>query len=62
MSWFDTVTAKGVPKDVDFAGLAAPPVGAAGKRYGKASEEAAAVVEGWAGVGIDVALAGAQGR
>jgi Zn-dependent metalloprotease len=60
--WFDTVTAKGVPKDVDFAGFAALTVKAARKRYGKDSAEASAVTQGWAGVGIEVALAGAQGQ
>ena len=60
--WFDTVTAKGVPKDVDFAGFAALTVKAARKRYGKDSAEASAVTQGWAGVGIEVALEGAQVR
>ena len=51
-----------MPKDVDFAGFAALTVKAARKRYGKGSVEAAAVTQGWAGVGIDVALEGAQVR
>ena len=50
--WFDTVTAKGVPKDVDFAGFARLTINAAAKRYGKGSPEAGAVTHGWAGVGV----------
>ena len=50
--WFDAVTAKGVPKDVDFAGFAALTVAAANKRFGATSAEVAAVENGWAGVGV----------
>ena len=50
--WFDTVTTKGVPKDIDFAGFAARTVKAASKRYGTTSEEVTAVEEAWATVGV----------
>lgn len=52
--WFDTITAKGVPKDIDFAGFAARTVAAASKRYGTKSEEVSAVEEAWATVGVDL--------
>jgi Zn-dependent metalloprotease len=52
--WFDTITAKGVPKDIDFAGFAARTVAAASKRYGTTSEEVTAVEEAWATVGVEL--------
>ncbi|HOA56861.1 MAG TPA: M4 family metallopeptidase, partial [Dermatophilaceae bacterium] len=42
----------------DFAGFAARTVAAASKRYGKGSEEASAVEEAWATVGVDLPSAG----
>ena len=52
--WFDTITNKGIPKDVDFAGFARRTITAAGKRYGAGGAEAAAVEEAWATVGVKV--------
>jgi Zn-dependent metalloprotease len=52
--WFDTLTARGVPRDVDFAGFAALTVKAVEKRYGPGSTEAAAVPAACAEVGVAV--------
>ena len=52
--WFDTVTARGVPRDVDFAGFAALTLAAAERRYRAGSPEATAVRGSWAQVGITV--------
>jgi Zn-dependent metalloprotease len=45
--WYDTITARGVPKDVDFAGFAELTFAAAKKRYGDASAQAGAVRDAW---------------
>ncbi len=50
--WFDAVTGRGVPKDVDFSGFAALTVQAATKRHGAASAVTRAVAAGWRGVGV----------
>ncbi len=50
--WYDTITARGVPKDVDFAGFAERTVAAAQKRHGGTSRQAGAVREAWAQVKV----------
>ena len=50
--WFDTITGKGVPRDVDFLGFARLTVAAAAKRFGADSTEAERVAEAWGQVGV----------
>jgi Zn-dependent metalloprotease len=50
--WYDTITAKGMPKDVDFAGFADRTVAAAKKRYGARSSQAKAVRAAWVEVKV----------
>jgi Zn-dependent metalloprotease len=50
--WYDTLTTKGIPKDIDFAGFAARTVTAAGKRYGVGGAEAKAVHDAWVAVKV----------
>lgn len=52
--WFDTITARGVPRDVDFAGFAALTAKAAERRYRAGSPEVEAVRSAWAQVGVAV--------
>jgi len=56
--WFDTMTTKGIPKDIDFAGFAGRTIAAATKRYGKTSPEAGAVHDAWASVGVEPTATG----
>ena len=51
--WYDTLLTN-LDDRTDFAGFAAATVTAAADRYGEPSDEVAAVVTGWARVGIDV--------
>jgi Zn-dependent metalloprotease len=51
--WYDTLLTD-LDDRTNFAGFAAATVTAAADRYGEPSAEVAAVVSGWAGVGIDV--------
>jgi Zn-dependent metalloprotease len=50
--WYDTITAKGVPKDVDFAGFAELTIAAAGRRFGAGSTREGAVRQAWATVRV----------
>lgn len=58
--WFDTLAAKGMPKDVDFAGFAERTVAAATKRYRKGSSVVRAVDEAWRAVGVGVTGSGSR--
>ena len=50
--WYDTLVAKGVPKDLDFAGFAARTVATAARRFGRTSREVLAVTDAWRAVGV----------
>ncbi|MET0813048.1 MAG: M4 family metallopeptidase, partial [Microbacterium sp.] len=52
--WYRALTGGDLAPDTDFATFAAATVRAAESEYGEDSEEAGAVRDGWAGVGIDV--------
>lgn len=50
--WYDTITATGVPKDIDFAAFAERTVAAATRRYGARSAVTTAVRTGWRAVKV----------
>ena len=50
--WYDTITAKGVPKDIDFAGFAERTIAAAKKRFGAKSTQTKAVHDAWVTVKV----------
>jgi len=50
--WYDALLSP-IPARIDFAGFAAATHRAAQQRYGEASREADAVLEGWSGVGVE---------
>ncbi len=50
--WYDALTAKGVPKDSDFAGFARRTIKAAERRFGAKSSEASAVTNAWYAVKV----------
>lgn len=50
--WYDTLVAKGVPKDLDFAGFASRTVATAARRFGRTSREVDAVTGAWQAVGV----------
>ena len=53
--WYDTLATRGrLPRDVDFATFAAATVQSAGERYADEPEVLDALLEAWAGVGIEV--------
>ncbi|MET0297345.1 MAG: M4 family metallopeptidase [Microbacterium sp.] len=51
--WYRALTSGTLAPDADFATFAAATVRAAQAEYGEESEEVAAVLAGWAGVGVD---------
>ncbi len=50
--WYDTITGKGIPKDVEFAEFAERTMAAARKRYGAKSTQAKAVHDAWVTVKV----------
>ena len=50
--WYDTLTGKGMPKDIEFAGFAERTIAAAKKRYGAKSTQAGAVHDAWVTVKV----------